>query len=90
MALLEAMSKGLPIVATRAGGVSEMLTHGVDASLVACNDAPALADAALGMLRSPEIAGAMGKKAQERFARENALENYVSHTQDLYGELLSR
>ena len=88
LALLEAMSKGLPIVSTRVGGVAEMLSDGVHARLVASHDSRALRDAVLSLLRAPEMAARMGKKAQERFDQEKSLEAYVSQTQNLYGILM--
>jgi colanic acid/amylovoran biosynthesis glycosyltransferase len=49
-ALLEAMASGLPVLATRHGGIPEAVTHGRSGFLVAEGDAPALAQAALGLM----------------------------------------
>jgi glycosyltransferase involved in cell wall biosynthesis/GNAT superfamily N-acetyltransferase len=50
VALMEALALGLPVVATRVGGVAEALTDGVDAVLVPPGDAGALADGWLRVL----------------------------------------
>ena len=82
--LLEAMSLGLPIVATRVGGIPEILTDGVDSLLVGPNDPNALADALLVVLRSKQTRDTFGRNAKARFARENSLAGYVRETQELY------
>lgn len=88
LALLEAMSQGLPIVATRAGGVEEMLADGAEGKLVEVNDAEALARAVTDMLRAPAAAADMGRKARERFEIGQSLDAYVSRTGELYEKLL--
>ena len=89
-ALLEAMSVGLPIVATRVGGIQEILTDGSDARLVAPNDSDAFAAAMLSLLRFPEIRQSLGLKAQARFARENSLDRCVRETETLYRACLEK
>ncbi len=66
MALLEAMAWGLPIVATRVGGVPELLRDGVDAVLIDAGDSSQLADALLGLTGDPERRLALGAHAAER------------------------
>jgi glycosyltransferase involved in cell wall biosynthesis len=68
MALLEAMSYGLAIVATAVGGVPDVLADGDQALVVAPGDATALA-AALGRLGSdPDLRARLGAAARERSA----------------------
>ena len=54
-ALLEAMASGLPVLATGHGGIPEAVTDGVSGFLVPEGDAPALAQAALGLLADPAL-----------------------------------
>jgi glycosyltransferase involved in cell wall biosynthesis len=64
LAVLEAMAAGLPIVATRAGGVEEAARDGYNAYLVPPVDSAALAEAMIRMANSPDMA-AMGELGQQ-------------------------
>ena len=59
VALMEAMAHGIPVVATRVGGVPELLSSG-GGVMVAPADASALAGAIGALLRNPDDARAMG------------------------------
>jgi glycosyltransferase involved in cell wall biosynthesis len=69
--LLEAMSSGLPVVATDAGSIGEVVTNGVEGLLVAQRDPVALADAIHHLLQSPAIRKQYGingaKRVRDRF-----------------------
>ncbi|RKE18238.1 glycosyltransferase [Streptomyces sp. TLI_171] len=66
VALMEAMTSGLPSVVTRVGGMPEVLDDGVEGRLVPPGDPAALA-AALGALAADaEVRGRMGAAARER------------------------
>jgi glycosyltransferase involved in cell wall biosynthesis len=67
--LLEAMTAGRPVVATRSGGIPELVEHGVSGLLVAPGNAEELAEAILRVLREPELAGRLGAAGRERVAR---------------------
>lgn len=68
MAALEAMNCGVPVVATRVGGLKELVVDGETGALVPPEDDRAFADALLAMLRDPERAAAMGAAGQARAA----------------------
>ena len=63
----EAMLLGLPCVASAAGGISSMLTDGVEGYIYgAALDEKALADAILRVLQSPDGGAAVGRAAHAR------------------------
>lgn len=63
---LQAMQMGRPVIASRVGGLPEIVENGVTGLLVAPDDAPAMADAIQEVLRDPEMAARMGAAAQSR------------------------
>jgi glycosyltransferase involved in cell wall biosynthesis len=67
--LLECFASGLPVVATRAGGIPYILTHDETGLLVPCNDHEALAAAALRLLRDPELVARLTANAYREVAR---------------------
>jgi glycosyltransferase involved in cell wall biosynthesis len=63
---LEAMAMSRPVVATRVGGVPEVVENGATGYLVEPGDDEALADAITALLRDPSTARAMGHAGQRR------------------------
>lgn len=78
IALLEAMSAGLPVVVTDLDGMDDVVRRGEDGFLVPVEDARALANAILQLLSDPARARQMGIAA-----RKHVMENY---TEDIMGE----
>lgn len=75
LSIIEAMSVGLPIVATAVGGVPEVIDDGVSGHLVARNAdrvamAAALADRLDALLRDGTARAQMGRAAEERVLRD--------------------
>ena len=85
--LVEAMASGLPIVATRVGGVPEVLAHGVAGRLVPPADPRALAEGILELLSQPQLAHGLAQQAQLRAERFSA-ERMIQQILDLYRELM--
>ncbi len=89
LSVLEAMSWGLPIVATNVGCVPEMLGHGSAGLLVPPQDSEALAKEILRLLRNPSLASALGKAALVRVQQHYDIRRTVAAFQDLYADLLA-
>lgn len=70
-AILEAMSSGIPVVATRVGGVEEVVEEGVTGFVVAPLDVGAIAAAAQSLVRQPLLRARFGARA-----REHAVERF--------------
>lgn len=66
VALMEAMSCEVPTIGTRAGGVTELITDGVDGILVPPREPVALSEAILGLLDNPAQARQLGKAGRQR------------------------
>jgi glycosyltransferase involved in cell wall biosynthesis len=66
--LLEALAVGRPIVASRVGGIPDVLADGVDSVLVEPGDAKALAGALLRLRDEPELRARLAQQAQRRAA----------------------
>jgi glycosyltransferase involved in cell wall biosynthesis len=72
--VLEAMAAGLPVVASRVGGIPEVVEDQVTGLLFPAGEGPALAAAVLALIKDPGRARAMGewgrRRVQERFSME--------------------
>ncbi len=74
MALLEAMGSGLPVVATRVGGLSEVVEDHSQGMLVPAEDPQELAKAILELLRDPALRSRMGRNARQRIEERYTME----------------
>ncbi len=84
-AVLEAMVAGLPIVATRVGGVPEEIEDGRSGIVVPPRDARALAKALERVIEDPALAGKLGDLARARVAEHFSLKRMVAETERVYG-----
>jgi glycosyltransferase involved in cell wall biosynthesis len=79
-ALLEAMAAGLPVVATRTGGIAEALAEGKAGWLVPAGDAAALAEAIHRLAADPTLRETLGREARQRaWAHYRAQEMVARH-----------
>jgi|TARA_R100001440_G_scaffold8915_5_gene16763 glycosyltransferase involved in cell wall biosynthesis len=66
VAYMEAMACGCPTIGTDAGGVPELITHGVDGVLVPPQDPAALAAEIARVARDPKVAGDLSTTSRKR------------------------
>jgi glycosyltransferase involved in cell wall biosynthesis len=81
---LEAMAFGLPVIATRTGGLPEVVEDGVTGVLVPPGDARALAEAIQDLLRRPELRSRMGQAGRERVLARFTADEAVRQTLRVY------
>lgn len=76
--VLEAMATGAPVVATRVGGLPEVVEDGVTGFLVPAGDVAALAERLAWVLRHPEAARDVGQRAAAFVRAHVSAESYVA------------
>jgi len=84
---LEAMACGLPIIATKVGGIPDIVEDGSNGLLVPYRNPKALADAIIYLLENDDVRKKMGKKSYCR-VKEYSWENIVEKTETLYNGLI--
>ena len=90
VSVIEEMEAGLPIVATRVGGLPDLVDDGVHGLLVEPRDPDGLAKAIGDLLADPAAARAMGERARQRRESEFDIDVMVRRIEELYGGLLAR
>ena len=88
--LMEAAAAGRPVVATRVGGVPEVVDHGRSGLLVPPDDSQALLSAITQILTDPERASYLGERARQIAVERFGLERMVDQTLDLWAEVLHK
>ena len=86
--ILEAMATGLPVCATRADGVAELLGELADAQTVEIGDSEAFIATATRIVATPELAVNLGTANRHRAAAHFSLTAMVAAYERLYLELL--
>jgi glycosyltransferase involved in cell wall biosynthesis len=84
--VLEAMAAGRPLVATRTGGIPDMVVDGETGLLVEPDDPAALAQALTALLAAPDRARSLGRAGRERvtaFTDRAVVERLTAVYQDL-------
>jgi glycosyltransferase involved in cell wall biosynthesis len=89
LAGVEAMAASRPVVASRVGGLSEMLEDGSSGLLVPPGDSRALAAAVVGLMRSPARRADIGAAARRRFLDSFTMPAMIEKWATFYHEMLS-
>jgi len=84
MGVLETMSFGKPVVATRVGGVTEIVRDGETGFLKRLGDVRSMAKAVRQLAADPEMAARMGEAARVRAEQEFSSQKSVQRYLDFY------
>jgi glycosyltransferase involved in cell wall biosynthesis len=87
LVFLEAMSAGLPVLATKVSGVPEVVAEGATGLLVPPSDVQAFAAGLTALAADPERREAMGRAGRERVRSGFGIDRMVQATLDVYASL---
>jgi glycosyltransferase involved in cell wall biosynthesis len=89
VSVIEALAAELPVVATRVGGVPDVVRDGEDGFLVEAGATDDLADRLAQLAGDPALRARMGKQGRERVLPRYAVDRLVDDVDTLYRSLLS-
>jgi len=84
LAALEALSQGVPVVATDNGAQREAITHGHEGLLVPPDDPAALAAALASLVDDPDRRAAMSRAAIESYRTSHSYSTFISDILNVY------
>lgn len=87
MALLQAMACSVPVVASRAGGIPEVVRDRVDGLLVDTGDDAQLVAALAELAADPQLRRRMGRSARERVEERFTVRSCVDALVEVYAEV---
>jgi glycosyltransferase involved in cell wall biosynthesis len=86
--LLEALSTGLPVLATSVGGTPDVISHGVDGYLIPPDDLAALKRGLVELLGDETLRARLGTEARQRILKDFSLDSVAGRLAALYHDLL--
>ncbi len=88
LSVLEAMASGTPVIASRVGGVPEVVEHGVTGYLVEPGDTAALREQLAALLERPTLARRLGDNARDAVLERFTWDAVARRCLDCYTELV--
>ncbi|MBF0557736.1 MAG: glycosyltransferase [Nitrospirae bacterium] len=88
--IMQAMAAGVPVVATRVGGIPEIISHMETGILVEPLDHEALAEGIIKILRNSDLAASFSEKAKEFVLKHHSMRIMLDKTESLYRSLLEK
>ena len=90
LAALEAMSCGVPVIASRTGGLPEVVTHGLDGYLYEVGDVASMGKAAVELLQDNTKLSQMKAAARDTAVNRFASDILVKQYEDYYLSVITR
>lgn len=87
--IVEAQAAGVPVVATKVGGVIDIIEDGKNGLLVPPADSASMADAIMRIFKDPQLAKDLAQNAYVKVKEKYNVELMVKNTLDVYREALS-
>ncbi len=86
--ILEYLATGLPVIATKVGGNSELVEDGVNGFLVPPADSQALTDKILVLAENQELRNRFGQKGRKRAEEKFSLTRQMARLEEFYSDLV--
>ena len=86
--LLEALSSGLPVLATSVGGTPDVISHRKNGYLIPPDDLPALKTGLITLLSDPSLRARLGNGGRQRILMDYSLDSVAMRLDALYSSLL--
>lgn len=90
LAALEAMSFGVPVIATNVGGMSEMIEDGESGFIAEVNDIPAMVQKGISVLSDPELHSKIKQNAINKVVTQYSPEVMIGKYEEFYYEILAK
>lgn len=84
LALMEAMSMGLPVIGSEVGGIKTLIKNGINGLLVKPKDCQGISKAVIDLISDPALGLKLGAEARKYIVNEFSCENMVSGTEEVY------
>ncbi|MFZ5994958.1 MAG: glycosyltransferase [Thermodesulfobacteriota bacterium] len=88
ISIAEGMASGLPVIATRTGGIPELVVDGVTGILVDEYDTEAMANAIVKLSKDAAMRNQMGNEARNRIIRHFSVEDGASSLEKIYESVI--
>src|SRR5699024_2723239 len=87
MSILEAQGLGIPVIATKVGGITEIIDDGIN-GLITSDEPKDIRDNILKLYRNPDFYKYMSGKSKSIFKKKFSLENMGDSYYDIYVKML--
>jgi glycosyltransferase involved in cell wall biosynthesis len=89
LVLLEAMSIGLPVIASRVAGIPEMIVDGETGILIPPGNIEVIGDEIKRLMSNPSLRKSLGEKGRERVLKEFPKGKMLGQVRELYASIIN-